>query len=735
MGRKRRLWIGLLAAGAVLIAPARAWAYLDPGTQTQIVNMLLPMLGMLGAFIVAMLWPFRMCLQWLTRKFGRRAAWAAFIGACVLILGGGGGAAAWLVLGGGDNTTEEVPTVSWANYEKFERVIVLGIDGLDPTVMEEMMDNGELPQFSRLRSSGTYSRLETTLPPESPVAWSGLATGCNPGKHGIFDFLHRDPSTYRPILSIYKVNTRNLLDKRDRRYLPIRHAEGFWSIASRAGVPSTVIRWPAAFPPEKVTGRFLSGLGIPDVCGRFGRYSLFTTEGQEPAVFKGRWCAGSWRGKTFQSKLAGPVVAGIMGRKEATLDVLVKRLADDRISLKIGSSDETELGVGKWSGYIPIRFKAGLGKTVPAQVRAYLAALSPALRLYVSTPQVDPADPYFPITWPDEYAAELAKAIGRYTTLGMAEDVDAMKDGALPPEAFEQAVLAVYQERKRQFDYELARFDKGLFAFVFDDSDRIQHMFWRTRDPDHPIYDAQFARDFGHVIPDMYKRMDGVLGEVLAKADEKTAVLVVSDHGFNTFRTSVGLNSWLVENGYMVLTTPDGRNGRELFADVDWSRTKAYSVGFTSIYVNLKGREKHGIIEAGAAHRALCDELVTKLRDLADPVSGQKAIRNVYLGAEAYRGARAAGAPDLIVGFNGGFRAENVNVLGGAPATVFADNKDLWCGDHLMDPGVVPGVLFSNCKLSGDRPRNIDLAPTVLQLFGIARTETMDGQPLLDIRE
>lgn len=727
-------WIkAVMIAGAVamiwLALTSPAWAYLDPGTQTQVIQMFSVFLGVLGVWMGILIWPFRKLLHWLEMRFGRRAGWAILGALGVLAISAAAALLMWQMGKGGD--AEEDKKVSVANYTRPDRVIVIGMGGLDPTLITTLMDRGELPNFDRLRKSGSFLPLETTLPPETPVAWSSIATGCGPGKFGIFEFFFPDPATYRPVLSIYKVNTDNILDKRDKRYLPVRHAKGFWNITSEAGVPTTVVRWPATFPPERVTGHFISGLGVPDVRGGLGRYSFYTTEETEPnLLISGAWHSGNWQEGVLRSELLGPLVAGLAGRKKSMLEVVVRRQGRDSVTLQIGDSPETRLTVGQCSEYIPIRFKPAWGKVVPAMVRAYLVALEPDLHLYVSPPEVDPADPYFPITFPDGFARELTDAIGRYTTLGKPEDTAAMKEGALPPEAFEQILAQLYIERKKQFDYEFKRFDRGLFAFVFDDGDRIQHMFWSTLDKGHPAYKPEFAAQHTRIIPDMYKRMDAVLGEVLASANSHTTILVMSDHGFHTFRTSVSINTWLVDNGYMVLDTPDGRDGQRMFKDVNWSKTRAYALGFTSIFLNLKGREAEGIVQPGAQAQQLCIEIAGKLRHLTDPATGKPVLQGVYLGSESYRGPYANNAPDIVVGYSGGYRAEDSSVLGAAPAEVLAENASLWSGDHLMDPSVVPGILFSNRRFVRTQARTIDIAPTILHSLGIQRPESMEGEPL-----
>ena len=716
----------LLLVVAIGILAESAYGYIDPGTQSSVVQFLGLVLAAMGVLFGLLLFQAKRLWGWLKailRAVGtsRRARFILAASSIVIIspmLG------FWLY-------TKEGHTMKEGSHTHEPRVIVLGMDGLDPGLLAEMMDAGQLSNFARLRHTGSFAALHTTVPPESPVAWSAIGTGCNPGKFGIYDFLHRDPETYGPLLAIYKVNTGNLLDAREKRYLPVRNAPGFWSIASQAGVPVSVFRWPVAFPPEPVSGHFVCGLGVPDLNGRLGRYSLFTTKPEpEGKAFKGRWCAGSWQGDVFSSKLIGPVVAGLSGRKEATLDVVVRRRDQQSVSLQIGTVSAVTLGTGQWSDYLPVRFSPGWGKSLPGMVRAYLVAVEPHLKLYVSTVETDPLEPYSPFTYPDAYSRELAQAVGRYTTLGMPEDVNAVKDGTISPAAFEQAMHSLFAERKKQFDYELQHFDKGLLVFVFDHTDRIQHMFWRTRDKTHPNYDEAFAKEFGHVIPDMYRQMDDILGEALGQTDANTTLIVVSDHGFNSFRRSVGLNSWLVENGYMTLTTDTGRDGQEMFADVDWTKTKAYSLGFCSVYLNLRGREKQGIVAPGADCQKLCDELAAKLRLLKDPRSGTNAILNVYLASNEYHGGYRACAPDLVVGFNAGYRAEEKNVLGASPAAIFADNTSEWSGDHLMDAHIVPGIFLSNRTLRRNQPRVIDVAPTILQCLGVERPKTMDGEPL-----
>jgi predicted AlkP superfamily phosphohydrolase/phosphomutase len=257
-------------------------------------------------------------------------------------------------------------------------------------------------------------------------------------------------------------------------------------------------------------------------------------------------------------------------------------------------------------------------------------------------------------------------------------------------------------------------------------------MFWAARDPDHPAYKQAYAQKYGHVIPDVYRHMDAVLAKVLPRLDAKTALIVVSDHGFNTYRRSMNINSWLVENGYQVLNTPDGKDGKMCFENIIWGKTRAYSVGFNSIYMNLKGRERDGVVNPGEEFRKLCDEISEKLRNLKDPKNGQNVVRMIYLGKEVYTGDQVASGPDLVVGLTVGYRAGGENVLGAAPRQVIEDNDKAWSGDHLYDPHYVPGIFLSNLKTRRDNPSLIDIAPSVLQCFGSPKSEWMDGEAIFE---
>ena len=607
------------------------------------------------------------------------------------------------------------------------RVIVLGMDGLHPPLVERLMAEGKLPAFSRLRETGAFRRLVTSNPSQSPVAWSTLATGCNPGGHGVFDFIRRNPKKYLPELAILKINPKNPFNRRENMFLPVRQGKAFWTTASEAGIPTTVIRWPLTLPPEPVNGRMLSGLGVPDLHGSLARYTLFTTRTITP---------------TEAEELKGTVVHVPSGARKAFVNIpgpersrLPMEIVVDRetetVTLSV-AGQQLSLKPGEWSDGLQLRFRVRIVKKLRAHVHFYLRSITPELTLYLSPLEVDPRDPAYVITHPDGYAAELTEAIGPYHTLGMPEDTNALQDGLFDPEGFLALCDAVSDEREAMFRHELSRFDEGLLAFVFDTSDRIQHAFWATRDPTHPAYDPAFARAWGHVIPKTYERLDRVLAEALETADERTSVIVVSDHGFGSFRRAVHLNTWLVENGFMTLKSNDPEAIEvPLFRSVDWSRTRAYAVGFCSILLNLKGREARGIVSPGEAADNLKRELAARLSSLKDPQSGSDVVAQVYDSAQIYSGPAMDEAPDLVVGFAAGYRASWQTAVGAGSEHVIEDNLESWSGDHIFDPSLVPGIFFSNRPVTADHPQVADIAPTILDALSVPNPPEMEGLSLL----
>jgi predicted AlkP superfamily phosphohydrolase/phosphomutase len=721
----KKFSITFLLTTLLILLPAVGYTYIDPGTTGYVFSVLAPILSGILLVFAFFYRQIKRGFYFVINRLKKFPKLTVAVSGIVLIS-----------IGTVSYLFRETEVGKMREYE-FERVILLGIDGIDPKILEDMMAGGKLPSFSRLRETGGFAPLRTSIPPESPVAWSAIATGANPGYFGIFDFILRNPENYLPDLSILRIDTKALAALKGSSFLPALKGTPYWEITARAGIPTTVIRWPVTFPPVECPGpiKILAGQGVPDLRGTLGHYGFYTTgsvpedqEGKEKVTRVSLNADGF-----IETSISGPVVSRLTGRKPAEIPMKIRPdYEDSEITLEIDGSSY-RVKEGEWSAWIPLKFEIGLLSHANGICRFYLTRLRPELELYLSPIQVDPSNPTFTVSYPKEYSGELAREIGTYHTLGIPEDTNALVENRYGEEAFLKSCDELMDEREEMLWFELKRLKKGLLAIDFDTTDRIQHIFWRSRDPGHPFYQEEFARKYGDVIPGYYRRMDRVLGRVLEYADEKTTVIVFSDHGFTTFRRTFHLNSWLVEHGFMVLKHPSMRQEGigELFANVDWQNTRAYALGFGSIYLNLKGREGKGIVEEGEESHRIKQEITELLTQLKDPKTDELAVRAVYDREEIYRGPYREDAPDLVVGLRPGYRISWQSAVGGTPEGLFEDNLKKWTGTHIIDPHYVPGILLMNQKINVENPRSIDIAPTVLACFGIPRPPEMEGTSLL----
>lgn len=612
----------------------------------------------------------------------------------------------------------------------YARVMVIGLDGLDPSLAETMMAAGELPNLTVLRQRGVYTRVATTWPAQTPVAWSTFAVGANPGAHGIFDFLRRDAATYLPEIALYRHEQKS-------RFLPpravnLRGGTTVWELLSDAGIPSTVLRHPCTYPPRSFRGRLLSGIGVPDIRGGFGSSTFFTTQdglarGEGEQVIRIE-TDDQGRG-TFS--LPGPRLAQ-HGELTLELQLLVKRV-EDSVEIRCSSGAfSVRLERDHWSPWVHVRFKHGVLQTVRGLVRFFLGGTDP-LALFASPVHFDPDAPVFPISHPWDYAGELREALGPFATLGVAEEHNGLTNGRFDESAFLAQCLDVMHERRAMMHHELERFDGGLFYCLFATPDRIQHMFWRFREPAHPANGGiPPAPELARVIEDYYRECDQVVGEVMEYAGPDTLLVVLSDHGFASFRREVHLNRWLHDQGYLVLRPgiDPGEGAGDLLREVDWGRTRAYGLGLAGLYLNLRGREAEGIVPASEAS-GLKSEIAAGLTGLRDPRDGAVAVGEVHPREALYSGPFLEEAPDLVVGCSPGYRVASASAMGGIGPAVIADNLRRWSGDHVVDPAAVPGVLFMNVPLRGGGAHLRDLAPTILEALGVPAGEGMEGRSLL----
>ncbi|HYK91847.1 MAG TPA: alkaline phosphatase family protein [Acidobacteriota bacterium] len=691
-------YLTLVALALLLSFPSPVEAYVGPGAGFAFLSSFLVLIGVFFLAVLSLLtWPFRL-LYWLVKG---RAIYGR---------------------------------------SKINKLVIVGLDGMDPALAERFMADGKLPNFSQLKDEGSYAPLRTTVPSISPVAWSSFMTGTNPSKHNIFDFLSRDPRNYLPALSsAYIGKPRKMLSLGGFR-IPVskpeirgmRKSVPFWKILGNHGIFSTILRVPITFPPEKFKGHLLSGMCVPDLKGSQGTFSFYTSNHEKAKAMEGgQSIPVDIAGNRIHTYVSGPANTLREKAEELRLGLTIDLLPDgETVDIHV-DDQQFRLKKGKFSPWIRLTFKPGLGFRVRCICRFLVSAIRPEFEMYLTPLNIDPEKPALPISHPFYYSIYLSKLLGRFVTLGLANDTWALNEGALTEQAFLELAYSHHEEWEKIFFNALSKTKRGVVACVFETTDSIQHMFFRYLNRDHPALKTGNSRMGEHVIEDLYRRMDEMIGRIRERLDGGSALIVMSDHGFKSFSRGVNLNSWLLDNGYLVLKNGKTKS-REWLDGVDWTNTKAYALGLGGIYLNLKGREACGIVGPGDEARGLKQELVGKLTGLIDDDKGMRAINAMYDSEEIFKGPYRENSPDLIVGYSEGYRASWESVKGVVTSVVFEDNTKAWSGDHCIDPAVVPGVIFCSKKLDANSPSIWDIAPTALDLFGVPIPAHMDGRSLVD---
>jgi len=617
-----------------------------------------------------------------------------------------------------------------------KRVIVIGIDGMDPVQLGRLMDAGKMPVFSRLAARGAYMPLGTSIPPHSPVAWSNFITGQNPGGHGIFGFLRHDHRDFT-------VGTSTSQMEESSRFLGIpfggghvnrRKGKAFWEYLEDHGIPATVFRVPANFPPVGTSTRSFSGLGTPDLRGSNGEFTYFTDNppGNADRFTGGTVVTVEVEDGVVRTELPGPPNLFRDDGAPVATPLTVYVDAESGVArIDVGES-KVILRVGEWSGWvrIPFTFVPVLAGT-SGIVRFYLKSLKPDFRLYTTAINVDPADPNVPLSSPSDAVRELCEQLGGFYTKGMPVDTKALTWRVLNEDEFLMQAMGVMHERERLLEYELNRFHgrTGFLFFYFTTVDLTNHMMWSASDPKHPDHRKGLSDQVKNAMATLYLEMDRVLGRVMKEVDDRTTLVVMSDHGFAPYYRQVHLNNWLVKQGFLALYGVKDIKGGNLKEDVDWLRTRAYAIGFNGVYLNLQGRERIGRVTDKTRGKVL-DEIERKLLAWRDPDTHEAVIRRVYRADKVYSGPCVSEAPDLVIGYARGYRGSNETALGEFGDAVLMDNKETWSADHMMAAEEVPGILLVNRPVLKRSPTLVDLPVTILDLFGIPGPKTMVGSSL-----
>jgi predicted AlkP superfamily phosphohydrolase/phosphomutase len=642
-----------------------------------------------------------------------------------------------------------------------KKVIVIGIDGLDPRLCERMMNERDargrprLPHLARLREQGGFSRLGTSIPPQSPVAWANFINGAGPGSHGIFDFIHRHPEDqgahpfygasetvpgegywdvgeHRLQLDFWPFNHKLASTELRRQGVP------FWEYLDEAGIPSTFYDLPCNYPPSPSKHghhRCLCGMGTPDMMGSgtYGTYQHFAEDGPiEPeSQSGGRRCRLSFEGETARAAILGPDNGLLQVPRPTSVEFLVHRDRQANGAVIEIQSQRLLLRAGDWSRWIKINFTISTPWFVPSKnasgiCRFYLQEVAPNCRLYVTPVNVDPSDPLFQISEPPSFVQGISEKLGLFYTTGFQEDYSARKNNVFVDDEFVRQAGEVLEERLALFRHAVHNYDDGLLFFYFSSSDLQSHMLWWNSDDEHPVRTAQQAERYFQHIHRLYQRLDQVIGDIVDRYGSQATILVMSDHGFANFGRQFNLNTWLRDHAY--LGPPDCTS---LMSDVDWSQTRAYGLGINGLYLNLRGRERDGIVEPDQKD-ALLAQLVRELEAVQDE-NGDSPIRRVYRTDQeaSYRGDATALAPDLIIGYSSGYRASWATILGDITPEILLNNDSAWSADHCADALEVPGVLFSNRPLRRQGPYLWDVAPSILAEFGLPTPSGMIGRSVL----
>ena len=621
------------------------------------------------------------------------------------------------------------------------RVVVLGFDGVDPGILDEYLDR--LPALEQLAREGAFLPCRTTNPPESPVAWATFATGRNPGDHGIFDFVRRDlgaEDCYRPENGLVQRFAPELgplgFPLRPPRAVNLVSGEGFWEPVSRLGHKVSVLRMPLTFPARlERGGELLCGLGVPDLRATQGSYTLFSAgrdAREEYTEFGGRHVKIYPREGFAAADLEGPPDPREPQARRLTVPVRFT-FAGESAAIVVDDQPAVALAPGLLSRWTPVTFRAGPFLAVHGLVRFLLLKGGEEPAIYASPIQIAPHAPPIPISAPPSFAGELADRLGVFKTAGWPEDTFAANENVLSDAQLFEDIRDTYRADERLCLDRLDRSGAALVTMVFTAQDRVSHMYYRYRDPRHPAHSPEAIASFWEAtgvddpIFECYRWMNDTVAEVRRRLGANDVLLIVSDHGFHSFRYGMNLNTWLLQEGYLALADTSGARGHrdldELFrrgvdtTGIDWTRTRAYALGLGQIYLNLKGRERDGVVPP-ESRDALLEEISSKLQAVKGP-DGAHAVREVYRADVIWAGRRMAEAPELQVAFAEGYRVSWQTALLAVPPDLFEPNLRPWSGDHCSnDQADTPGVFLSSCPLEpGEDPGLEQIAPTVTWLF------------------
>jgi hypothetical protein len=527
---------------------------------------------------------------------------------------------------------------------------------------------------------------------------------------------------------------------------------------------------PVTFPPENVpNGELLAGLPLPDIRGTIGTFYYFATDlsryEEGNTEMGGILKRLAFDGDIARTELVGPpnpvvkaqqreitakgtklseadtaALAGLAARQDIRIPFTVRWNRPERRATIEIQGQSIPLEQGQWSKWITLEFRVNYLVRLHGMAQLFLTKADKDLQLYISPVNFRPDKPPVAISSPASFSANIFDRLGFFRTLGWAEATWPLNEDRLDEKAFMDDLNRAFDDRARVILDRLDARQWDVLVGVIESTDRVQHMMWRFLDPQHPMYDASLAARFGDTVERVYRRADQLLAEVRERVGPDMPIVVVSDHGFHSFRWAVNLNTWLVQEGYLVLKGARSETKTldnlflgtgEFWENVDWPKSKAYAMGLGQVFINVKGREGQGLVSPGREYQEVVNELAARLMTLTDPNNGTRIVSGVYKRDEIYSGPFVKDAPDLQVGMVDGYRVSWQTTLGGSPAGIVYANTRKWSGDHCgFDYKTIPGVLITNQRVTATSPRIIDIAPTVLKFFGVPVPKDIDGRPL-----
>jgi predicted AlkP superfamily phosphohydrolase/phosphomutase len=621
--------------------------------------------------------------------------------------------------------------------------MLLVVEGLDHGAVTRLIAEGRVPHLARLSQRSGVVQVISTPGAESASAAASLATGTNPGSHGVFDAIAPEPASGRPRAATLQLRSSarwfGSLWREGAAYVPVRHGSPFWTTLGEAGLATQVLFVPGTFPPEQVPeGTLVSGTPLPDWGGGWGTGYTWLASDVTPQEIGYTRFGGRVERLSFNRNVAHATLVGLRAPERVEIPLSVRWSPEER-SANVSIGDQSvHLNEGQRSRWIPITARVSLATRVEGLVRVHLVKAGNDVQVYVSPIQWHPGAPPSIISSPSRAASTLLARLGPFRTLAWPEAAWALADGRVTEDAFALSQEETFDDRAAALLNQAESAGWSLLVAGIETVDATSRLPVRSASMSAGTVQGAAGRT-DDAVTRAYVRLDTLVGEVRGRLPATADLAIVSPHGIAPARQVIDLNRWLADQGWLVWREPPARVTLAALADpaawadtIDWAKTSMRNVGSGHLYVNLQGRYPHGVVEPGPAYDALVANVREQLGRLVDPFSGERLVTRVRARAEAYAGPHVHEGPDLVVTFAPGVRLSWDSILGGTAAGVIAPNTERWEAEHAaIDEARVPGVWISSVPLGASSISIMDVAPTVLQYFGVSSPGGVEGRAQL----